>query len=91
MSFVETYLIVAAGVSISVILPIVRQQYPKPIAPLTRLKVAKPYIFVGIGSLITALLIVVYMGDSLTTAKAALIAGFTADSILQKMVVPMSG
>ncbi len=83
------YLSVAAGVAVSVILPLIRPMLPKPLAmknpPPKFWEYAKPYLVTAIFSLIVALIIVALLGDTLTTWQAAFIAGYTADSTLQKL------
>jgi hypothetical protein len=92
-TFLHTYLIISLGIVISVLLPILRQYFPKPAgveaAVESRLwSIAKPYVALGIGSLLTGLLIMAFAGDSLNTWKAALLAGYAWDSTLQKIVKP---
>ena len=83
------YLSVAAGVAVSVILPLIRPMLPKPLnmrrAPTDFWAYAKPYLITALFSLIVALIIVALLGDTLTTWQAAFIAGYTADSTLQKL------
>jgi hypothetical protein len=88
MNFWYSYLIVAAGVVISVVLPILRQFYPKPPQAAEARDTAKAYVYLGIGSLLTALLIVALAGDSLSSWKAALLTGYAWDSTLQKIAKP---
>lgn len=97
MSFIEIYLICALGVLISVILPILRNSLPVRGAEINRAGggstleniwiVAKPYIIVGVFSLVVALLVVAAAKSSLTDWRAALLAGYVADSTLQKLGV----
>lgn len=84
------YLWVAVGVAVSVILPVLRPLLPKPL----RLKdvkgvfwtAAKPYIITAIFSLIVALVLVAFLGpDTINSWQAAFLAGYTADSTLQKI------
>jgi hypothetical protein len=44
-----------------------------------------PYALLGLASLLTALLIVAFVGDQLTNFKAALLAGYAWDSTLQNL------
>ena len=94
MAFFQTYLIIALGIVISVLLPILRQFFPKPTGAaaaadaVSRWQAAKPYLALGFGSLLTSLLILAFAGDSLSTWKAALLAGYAWDSTLQKIVKP---
>ncbi len=92
MGFLNAYLIVALGIVISVALPILKQFFPKPVgagaaaAATQTWQIAKPYLALGLGSLLTALLIMAFAGDALTNWKAALLAGYAWDSTLQKIV-----
>jgi hypothetical protein len=88
LNFLQAYLLVASGIVISVLLPIVRQLYPKPSTEELRIQRrtdVKRYVALGIGSLLTALLVVAFTMDSLTGWKAALLAGYAWDSTLQKI------
>jgi hypothetical protein len=81
------YLSVAAGVAISVLLPLIRALLPLPPQPLRGLppwERCRPYIMTGIFSLVVALLVVAAMGSQLDTWSKALIAGYLWDSTLQK-------
>lgn len=92
-----TYLWCALGIAISVTLPIVWEAvyrfFPKPKPPLEGLapaigtfwRTVSPYLMLGLASLLTALLIVAFVGDQLTNFKAALLAGYAWDSTLQKL------
>lgn len=81
------------GVIISVILPIIRKMIPgQKGGPagvggfLTRFwPIAKPYVLLGVFSLLVSLLIVAFIGDTLTDWRVALIAGYAWDSTLQKI------
>jgi hypothetical protein len=91
--FLHTYLLVAVGIVISVVLPILRQYFPKATNPAVAEEskmwpIAKPYVALGIGSLLTSILIMAFAGDSLNSWKAALLAGYAWDSTLQKIVKP---
>jgi hypothetical protein len=91
--FIHNYLLVGLGVVISVLLPILRQWFPKATGSTMAAEskiwpVAKAYVALGVGSLLTALLIMAFAGDSLNTWKAALLAGYAWDSTLQKIVKP---
>jgi hypothetical protein len=97
----ELYLYVALGVAVSVLLPIIRQYLPKPEfrgggGPPTFLgqlgeklrefwDKSRPYIVTAIFSLIVALVIVAFLGDTIKTWQSAFLAGYTADSTLQKI------
>lgn len=95
----ETYFWCAVGIVISVLLPIlweaVHRSFPKPAprdlgagAPEVLEKfwnVVKPYVWLGIASLLTAILIVAFMGETLKDYRAALLAGYAWDSTLQKL------
>ncbi|MGD0174571.1 MAG: hypothetical protein ABSC61_09165 [Anaerolineales bacterium] len=94
------YLYVVLGVLVSVTLPIIRQYLPKPtIKALTNVSLwgriketlsglwekARPYIVTAVFSLIVALVIFAFLGDSIKTWQSAFLAGYTADSTLQKI------
>jgi hypothetical protein len=94
MDFVQTYLIVAVGIAISIVLPILRKALPTPDARTSGwggflnhiLAQARPYLIVGAFSLVLALLLVAFLGDSINDdARAALLAGYAWDSTLQKL------
>ncbi len=88
------YLSVTLGVIISIVLPILRAMLPK--AQVTTLsrkesaamrfwKITKPYIITGVFSLLVAVVIVALLGDNIDTWQKAFLAGYTADSTLQKL------
>jgi len=89
----ETYLLVAVGVAISVVLPIVRQSLPVPSSGTAGVggllgwvwQKAKPYLAIGAFSLVTAVLIVAFTGDTFKSPQAALLAGYAWDSTIQKL------
>jgi hypothetical protein len=92
-AFFHTYLLITLGIVISVVLPILRQYFPKAPGPAVAgeskmWSIAKPYVALGIGSLLTSILIMAFAGDSLNSWKAALLAGYAWDSTLQKIVKP---
>lgn len=100
MTNLTLYLIVAGGVAISVVLPLLRAFLPKPPAQLatartSRWIVIRPYLVTALFSLIVALLIMAFTDEMITGWKSALLAGYTADSTLQKMITgnraPASG
>lgn len=88
------YLSVALGVIISIILPILRAMLPQPVVSTLARKesrasklwaVTKPYVVTGIFSLLVAVVIVAFLGDTIDTWQKAFLAGYTADSTLQKL------
>ena len=84
------YFYCALGVVISVVLPILRAMLPKPPPGLTGEErgigpVALSYLALGAFSLVAAVLIVFSLGDTLADPRAALLAGYTCDSTLQKL------
>jgi len=91
--FLPVYGFCTLGVIISILLPVLRQALPQPRATtagisaiLPRIwKVAKPYLALGLFSLLVAILLVAFLQDQLTDWKAALLAGYAADSTLQKL------
>lgn len=93
MSLITVYPYVALGIVISVVLPILRKSIPTPSRDSRfagkgfreRLwPIAKPYVMLGIFSLLAAIIIVASLGDTLTDWKLAVIAGFSWDSLIQK-------
>jgi hypothetical protein len=81
------YLWVAAGVGISVLLPVIRALLPRPPMQLRGLpnwERVRPYVATGLFSLVVALLVVAVMGSQLDTWSKALVAGYLWDSTLQK-------
>lgn len=90
MTNLTLYLIVAGGVAISVALPLLRAALPKPPAPLSTTPsswwaVARPYLVTALFSLVVALLVMAFTDELIVGWKSALLAGYTADSTLQKM------
>ncbi len=90
----EIVLWIIAGVVISVILPVLRAGYPKVTAGTAgdfwRMlwDTARPYLLLGIGSTLTALLLIAGLastGTQITTWYQALLLGYFSDSTLQKL------
>ncbi len=88
------YLSVVLGVIISIMLPIIKEMLPKPtVETLARReskaqkiwKIIKPYVITGVFSLLVAVVIVALLGDTIDTWQKAFLAGYTADSTLQKL------
>jgi hypothetical protein len=81
---------VTLGIVISVLLPLIRALLPKPPAVLKSdhgwWEAVRPYVATAIFSFIMAALIVAAMGDRLNSWATALIAGYTWDSTLQKVM-----
>jgi len=92
------YFSVALGVVISIVLPLIRPLLPKPPKVTGQSKkeskwskawkIIRPYAITGLFSLIVALLIVAFFGETIDTWQKGLLAGYTADSTLQKLSVP---
>lgn len=91
---VVIYLSVALGVGVSVILPLIRPLLPKPPQPGTlgaaedatkMWMIVRPYLITAIFSLIVAVILVAFLGDNIQTWQAGFLAGYTADSTLQKI------
>ena len=93
MDFWLTYLIVAAGIVISVIYPVLRQALPKPKGGVAGVRgwmprfwtAAKPYLATLIFALITAPLIMAFLGDKLGSWPPALLAGFAWEATVEKI------
>ena len=81
---------VTVGIVISVLLPLIRAMLPKPPAALRSdfgwWEAVRPYVATAIFSFIVAALIVAALGDKLNSWATALIAGYTWDSTLQKVM-----
>jgi hypothetical protein len=93
MSFWLTYLLVVAGIVISVIYPILRQALPRPPAKAAGVpglmpriwNAARPYIATLILALVTAPLIMGFLGDKLDNWASALLAGFAWEATIEKV------
>lgn len=87
MSFIEVYGFVVIGVAISVVLPILKRLLPTAKqAGIQGVWVKiKPFIVIGAFSLLTGLLVVALLGNSVGDWRAALLAGYAWDSTLQKL------
>jgi len=87
MSFWNIYIFSALGILISIVIPILRKSIPRDgkrgLGGLWG--IIKPYLIIGVFSLLTALLVVAFSGDALEDWKAALLAGYAWDSTLQKL------
>ena len=89
MSFIQAYLMCATGVIVSIVLPVlanaVRDQFsvggPVAIGGFGLFfrsiwKHTRPYMILGAFSLLVSLLVVAFLGDTLTSWREALIAGY---------------
>lgn len=92
--YFDIYLWVAAGVAISILLPILREMLPTPGSGDTEgvggvipklILVAKPYLALMVFSLVVALLVVAFALEQLTDWRVALLAGYASDSTIQKI------
>lgn len=89
----QIYLLVVAGIVVSVIYPILRQALPKPKAGtagvgglLPRIWGAtKPYLATLLFALITAPLIMAFLGEKLESWQTALLAGFAWEATIEKV------
>jgi hypothetical protein len=79
------YLACSAGVVIGILLPILRALLPKPLGDRGFREAVKPYLVVGIFAVLTALLLVAFVPDIIGNWKAALLAGYTWESTLEKI------
>ena len=89
---IGVYIFCVLGILISIALPIVRTMLPPaPGATLNALTLsdrwqqARPFVAIGIFSVLTALLIIAFTRGSLGDWRAALLAGYAWDSTLQKV------
>lgn len=87
MPFYQIYLLTAAGIAVSILIPILRRLLPIPGLARTKdyWKTFKPYIVVGAFSLVTALVVIAFAGNTLQDWRAAILAGYLWDSTLQKI------
>ena len=90
MSNIELYGFVALGVVISVVLPLIRAFLPKPQVGFRQWAgllwpQIRPYAATAMFSLIVAALLMAFLGDTISTWRAALLAGYSFDSTLQKL------
>lgn len=86
------------GIVISTLLPplwaYVRAKFTPPppgqkgFAVADLIEFAKPYAALGFASALTAILLVAFAGDKMTSWQAALLAGYAWDSTLQKLGKP---
>ena len=101
-SLLKIYGFIVIGIIISVIIPILRKLLPKPPAEVlsaiktaTRkeptfwtifFEAARPYFYLAIFSIVTAVIVLAYLGSSAygIAWSSAVIYGFTWDSIVQK-------
>jgi len=87
MPFWYVYMFSVFGILISIALPILRESIPggklRGFAELW--EIIKPYLVIGLFSLLTALLVVAFTQGTLTDWKAALLAGYAWDSTIQKL------
>lgn len=89
----QVYLLVVAGIIISVVYPILRQSLPKPKGGPAGAeglwpriwKAAKPYLATLLFAMITAPLIMAFLGEKLETWQAALLAGFAWEATIEKV------
>jgi len=98
LTTLQVYYWSVLGIVISVLLPILRGLLPRPPgvldanaagAFLTALWVhARPYLAVGLFSLVTGVLIVAFTYGTLKDWRAAFLAGYAWDSTLQKIGKP---
>jgi hypothetical protein len=93
LSPVQAYLFCALGIVLSVLIPLLRQVLPKPSGGAAGFdtffprawRIAKPYLALGVFSLLVAILIVAVAGKTLSTPGIAILAGYAWDSTLQKL------
>jgi hypothetical protein len=77
---------VTLGIIISIILPILRSRLPKSkLQAEDSWTVIRPYLIVGLFSLLTSILILAFLEDSITDFKSGLLAGYAWDATLQKI------
>jgi len=92
MSFLQVYGVVAGGIGLSFILPVIRKALDAYFPKIANKSNSLPDVFrkfglLAIFSLLTALLILAFIpGTSEMDWRAALLAGYAWDSTLQKFV-----
>ncbi|HEX8707401.1 MAG TPA: hypothetical protein VF723_03990 [Pyrinomonadaceae bacterium] len=84
------------GILLSIVLPILRRLMPVP-APVGQglegqasywsvvWPKIRPYVIVGLFSLLTGIIIIAFAGQSLADQRAAILAGYAWDSTFQKL------
>ena len=98
LTTLQIYYCCVLGIMISILLPILRGLLPQP-AGMVKANAAgtflsdlwiqaKPYLVVGLFSLLTGILIVAFTYGTLKDWRAALLAGYAWDSTLQKITKP---
>jgi hypothetical protein len=95
MTFLQTYLIVAAGIAISFLLPLLKKAWEASRPSLADSgqtywsrfwSKVKPYFLIAIISLVTAILVMAIAGDgAIPDWQSALLLGYAWDSTLQKV------
>lgn len=91
----QVYSWCVVGIIVSIVLPILRNLLPKPPAlskadegrgfAAVLWEQSRPFVVVGLFSLLTGLLIVAFTWGTLKDWRAALLAGYAWDSTLQKL------
>jgi hypothetical protein len=84
LPFWSAYLLVALGIAISMVLPVLRALIPAP-PPLVPARPTGPYLAVGAVSLLTAVLVLAFNDGQFSSPYTALLAGYAWDSTLQKV------
>lgn len=95
LTILQAYIWCVVGIVVSIVLPILRTMLPRPPDAnkqggqrgfaVVLWEAAKPYVIVGLFSLLTGLLIVALTAGTLQDWRAALLAGYAWDSTLQKL------
>jgi hypothetical protein len=97
MSTLELYGFVALGVTVSIVLPLIRALVPRPKVAAADWRGAlwgkcRPYVITAVFSLIVAALLMAFLPpDTIDTWRTALLAGYGFDSTLQKFSTGNSG
>ncbi|MEO1032210.1 MAG: hypothetical protein AAFX55_12435 [Bacteroidota bacterium] len=84
---VSIFLMTTLGIILSIILPLLRAQLPSAgNRSVTNFKTyAKPYLIVGLFSILTSLLVLAFVYTPDLVWRDALLAGYAWDSTLQKL------
>lgn len=90
MELLKNLPLVALGILLSILIPILRAKLPGSRAQVSQasyIQYVRPYLIIAIFSLLTSIVILAFLGDSVQTIKwnGLLLAGYAWDSTLQKV------
>jgi len=96
-SLKEDYPWCVVGILLSIVLPMLKRLMPKVEPGVSEARASyfsvvwpkiKPYVVIGIFSILTGIIVIAFAGDSLADERAAILAGYAWDSTLQKLAGP---